>query len=301
MAEQTVNSFRDLKLLARTETRGFQWPTLVLSATVISMTLLSTWLAVTDRIPMLVAMVINTFFMAQGYTAVHECAHRNMNGRHKKLNWVNDVFGCAGFVFTLHSFTVHSHVHRLHHSDINDIRRDTDAWVSEAPNFWNALARSLVFYFYTHWYFFKIYPLIANKRKFLIRAFLETAIPFGIAIWLSAIGYGREVLLLWVIPTILTFSVVSMMIDWIPHHVPEHISDIDHTLIRVPSKTWRGWLMKWAYGFHNYHLIHHLVPNVPWYAQERTFEKAEAFLKANGARIKYPDERGAQAAPMPAE
>lgn len=301
MPPKTVESLRDLKILAVGETKGFQWPTLAFSLFVISMTLLSTWLAVTGRIPMLLGTVINAFFMTQGYTAVHECAHRNMNGRHRHLRWVNDVFGIAGFSFTLHSFTVHSHVHRLHHAHVNEIGRDTDAWVSEAPNFPTALLRALVFYFYTHLHFVKIYPLIAQKRKFLIRAILETAIPWVVAIGLCVIGYWREVTLLWFIPTLLAFAGVSLFVDWLPHHEVEKTGPFGHTLIRVPSKGLRGFVMKWAYNFHNYHLIHHLVPSVPWYAQERTFAKAEAFLNREGARIRYPAEHAGIPAPAPAE
>ena len=210
--------------------------------------------------------------------------------------------GVAGFSFTLHSYTVHRHVHRLHHAHTNDPERDTDAWVSDAPNFPMAVIRALLFYFYTNYNIIRVYPLVQNKRKFLIRASIETAVPFAIIITLSLMGYWREVLMLSVIPTILTFALVSFFIDWLPHHFEgDHSDPMKQTFIMVPSKSWRGWLMKWMYNFHNYHLIHHLVPGIPWYAVERTFEKSEGFLKSAGARIYYPDEGSSRPVPAPAE
>lgn len=290
MSVKTVNTMRDLKILAREETKGFQWPTLAFSCLVIGMTMLGIWAGAARVVPLWVAMFWNAFWMAQGYTAAHECAHRNINGKHRHLSWLNDVFGIAGFSFTLHSYTVHSHVHRLHHAHTNDPERDTDAWVSDAPNLASAIFRSLLFYFYTNYFVFRIFPLVRDKRKFIIRATLETAVPYAIIIYLAAIGYWREVLMLSFIPTILTFALVSFFIDWVPHHVEDKSEVMKQTLIQKPSKTIRGWLFSRAYGFHNYHLIHHLVPSIPWYAQERTFEKVEPFLKASGARIKEPDE-----------
>ncbi|WP_411820174.1 fatty acid desaturase [Hyphococcus formosus] len=288
MSTESVHSLRDLKILARDETRGFQWPTLFFSLFVISMTLLSTGLALANVIPLWGGMLINGFFMTQGYTAVHECAHHNMNGKHHKLRWINDVFGIAGFSFTLHSYTVHCHVHRLHHAHTNDPYRDTDSWVSDAPNLFSAILRSFAFYFYTNYHIFRIFPLVKNKRRFVIRAVLETAIPIGLAIYLAAIGYWQEVLILWVIPTIIAFAGVSFFVDWLPHHVKDKSDPMKSTAIRVPTKGLRGKIFSWLYNFHNFHLIHHLVPSVPWYAQERTFAKAERFLNENGARIKYP-------------
>ena len=289
MTAQTIKNLRDLKILACQETRGLQWPTLAFSYLVIGMTLLGIWAGAVGIVPLWVGMIWNSFWMAQGYTAAHECAHHNLNGRHHKLRWLNDVYGVAGFSFTLHSYTVHRHVHRLHHAHTNDPERDTDAWVSDSPNLLSAIFRSLMFYFHTNYFMFKIFPLVHDKRKFIIRATLETAIPYAIIIYLAAIGYWREVLMLSFIPTILAFALVSFFIDWIPHHVENKTDVMKQTLIQKPSKTIRGWLFSRIYGFHNYHLIHHLVPSVPWYAQERTFEKAEDFLRANGARIKEPD------------
>ncbi len=302
MAVQEVQSLRDLKILAVSETRGFQWPTLAFSFLVISMTILGIVLGAAGVVPLWAAMLWNSFWMAQGYTAAHECAHRNLNGKHRKLRWLNDVFGVAGFSFTLHSYTVHCHVHRLHHAHTNDPERDTDAWVSDAPNLPAAILRALAFYFHTNYFVVKIFPLVQNKRKFLIRGFLETAIPFAIIITLSLMGYWREVIMLSVIPTILAFALVSFFIDWLPHHYEgDHSDPMKQTYIVVPSKGLRGWLYKWAYNFHNYHLIHHLVPSVPWYAWERTFEKSEKYLQGAGARIYYPGDAGAHPSPVPAE
>lgn len=284
----SVQSLRDLKILAVKETKGFQWPTLLFSIFLISITIVESWLAVIDVIPLWVAMLLNAFWMAQGYTPVHECAHYNVNGKHRKFRWLNDVFGIAGFWFTLHSYTLHCHVHRLHHAHTNDPKRDTDAWVSDAPNLAMGIIRALLFYFYVHYFIIKIFPLVQNKRQFVIRVFLETAIPWGAAVFFALNGYGLEVLVLWVIPTILAFALVSFFIDWIPHHVEDKSDPIKSTLITAPTNDIPGKIFSALYNNHNFHLIHHLAPSVPWYAQERIFTKAEKFLNEAGARIRYP-------------
>ena len=285
MTTQNIQTMRDLKILARDETKGFQWPTLALSVFLIFMTLMGSWLAATGIIPLWLAMISNSFWIAQGYTVAHECAHRNLHGHHQKFRWLNDVFGIASFFFTLHSYTVHCHVHRLHHAHTNDRTRDTDAWVSDAPNLPMGIFRSLAFYFHTNFFVFKIFHLVHDKKRFVIRAAIETAIPVGAALVLAAIGYWREVLMLWALPTIFSFAIVSFAIDWIPHHVEDKSDEIKATMIIKPPETLGGKVFSALYNNHNYHLVHHLVPSVPWYAQKRIFDKAELLLNQSGARI----------------
>jgi fatty acid desaturase len=48
--------------------------------------------------------------------------------------------------------------------------------------------------------------------------------------------------------------------------------------------------------FQNYHLIHHLIPTVPFYRYGRIWRAKKDFLIANGAAVSYLDGRGRQAA-----
>lgn len=282
-----IGNLRDFKILASQETKGVQWPTMLFSFFVISATLLSTWLAVNSIIPLWLGFIINSFFMTQGYTAVHECAHQSIHGRHQRLRWLNEVFGVAGFFFTLHSFTMHKLVHRLHHTYTNDPEKDADAYVSNAPNVYVAALRALNFYFYTNVFMFKIMKLAPDPLRFKIRVFLETAAPVALALWFVSMGYGVEVLVLWVLPAIMAFAGVTFFVDWIPHHVEDKTDPIKNTLIMVAPKTLLGRLFAWVYNFHNYHLVHHLVPSAPWYVQEKLYEQGKHVLKSEGARIKY--------------
>lgn len=288
MTNQTISTLREFKILASQQTKGVQWPTIAFSVFVISATLITTYLTLQGFIPLWVGCLLNGFWMTQGYTAVHECAHQGINGRHQHLRWLNEVFGIAGFFFTMHSFALHKHVHRLHHSHTNDLTKDTDAFVSSAPNALAAIPRAFIFLFYTNYFMFKIIPLAPNPRRLAIRVFIETLVPVGLAIWLALSGFALEVLVLWFIPAIIAFAGVSFFVDWIPHHVTEEDKDpMKNTIIMEAPKTLAGRLFAWVYNFHNYHLIHHLTPSVPWYEVEKVYESSKDVLKNEGAAIKF--------------
>jgi fatty acid desaturase len=66
---------------------------------------------------------------------------------------------------------------------------------------------------------------------------------------------------------------------WIPHH-PHTLAGRYHD---TRCSLWPGGNL--ITQGQNYHLIHHMMPWVPWYRYERVYEEIEPLLKRNDALI----------------
>lgn len=75
-------------------------------------------------------------------------------------------------------------------------------------------------------------------------------------------GYGKELLLFWIVPLITAFPVVNWYIELMEHFPLVRQNNIDLYMTR---NRWTGPLAKFFTGIHNehLHLVHHLFPAIP--------------------------------------
>lgn len=285
MSAGGIATLRDLKISALSERGGLCWPTLILANVIFAALVVQTWLAATGVIPLWAGTLLNTFWMIQGYAPGHEAVHRNIHGRDERFRWINGVIGRSVFFCALHSFTMHEHVHRMHHAHLNDPEKDIDEAVIHAPGFWSAFLRSFLFYPHTKYHGLRIAKYHPRPKAFLAAVAAELAVPYAILIALVVMGYGKEVLFLWILPTILTFSGVVMFVGWLPHHLEKTDNPLRATRVIEAPQTVKGRLATWLYNYHNYHLVHHLFPAVPWTRLERVYRRGKHVLEKEGALI----------------
>jgi beta-carotene hydroxylase len=92
-------------------------------------------------------------------------------------------------------------------------------------------------------------------------------------------GVLLEVALTWLLPGWMGVAVAAFLFDWIPHTPYGSTSRFDVArVLHVPG-------LQWLMLGHNYHLVHHLWPKVPFYHYRDMFIVAQPLLEEKGCRV----------------
>ena len=126
----------------------------------------------------------------------------------------------------------------------------------------------------------------------------HVAATLAVIALLAHAGYGREVVLLWLIPSRLTFVLAGCLFFWLPHVGAEATADEDvvrATTMRLGHER----LLTPLLQFQNYHLVHHLFPALPSRRHEAVYRLVEDDLRARPMLIQRgfavrPDASGAR-------
>jgi len=99
------------------------------------------------------------------------------------------------------------------------------------------------------------------------------SIPLGVVV---------PVTVLWVIPARLTFLYLAIFFAWLPHFPYEHTDRFLNTRITLfPGSTW-------IFLQQDRHLIHHLLPSIPWYRYRAAHRELAPLLRERGAVVAGP-------------
>jgi beta-carotene hydroxylase len=265
--------------IARRHTPDFAWPTLVLEAGLFLVFAAATALAVAGAIPLWLAAAINTVFIYAIYTVVHEAVHSSISARRKDLRWIDAPAGMLACMPLWLFFHHHRKSHRVHHARTNE-EDDPDIYARGSFLGWCLwrLPRTLLAYFNPLQLRRECrrFGLTARERRITMAGFAaQAAVIFA----LIATGHGYRLLVLWFIPWWIGQSVMLTLFTWTPHH--DHSETGRYRSTRV--SLWPGGnALLLGQG---YHLIHHMIPSVPWYRYERTFREMRPLLERQGVRI----------------
>jgi len=276
-----MRSFRDC---ARSAIGGIAWPTIALSVLSLAGFLAVTGAAVAGILPAWAAGLLNIpcFFVA--YTGFHETVHGNLHGNREGCAWLNPVLGTALGAIFFYPYVVHAYIHLTHHAHTNDPDLDPDAWMS-GNTVWRVAGRGMSLI--GHYIAFMVRRRAGEPgaRRFFRRAYLEWTPPVLALALLIAAGHWQVALFSWVLSYIVSVAILGVCFDWIVHHPHDDRSLFGGTRTFRARKGWRRPVLNWLHLFQNYHIIHHMYPRVPFYKHEEVFERSEAFLRGQGARI----------------
>jgi len=279
MSQGTTSTIRQEMAVGRKNTPEFSWPTVVLALGIFAVFVGSVALAITGVIPYLVAAAINAAAIYSSYTVLHEAVHRNISSRQSKLRWVDFALGSMAGVLLWQFFDHHREDHMVHHRATN---HDHDPDISSRAGFWVYLFVRLPVVLIN--YFNPV--LLARRcrelqmsRHATMRSMAGFAFNTVLALAIIAAGYGFELLVLWFVPWWIGQSVMLLMFTWSPHHDHRETDRYRNTrIIEMPG----GNALLLGQG---YHLIHHMMPAVPWYRYKATFEELRPVLEGKGVRI----------------
>ena len=265
--------------VARRHTPDIAWPTIALLAGCLCLWLLSSALALAEVLPLWLAMVLNTLALYAIYTPVHDASHSAVVPRNKRLRWVNTVVGTLAAFPIFMFFHTHRKSHFIHHARTN-APGDPDTFLM--GNFWAVVLVKTPWSLINQlngvklWQSCRDLKLTPAERR-------DTLLAYGLTIvlllGLIAGGHGLELLTLWIIPWFVGEHVMEVTFGWFPHHDHSETGRYRDTRISLFPGADLLYLQQ------NLHLIHHMLPVVPFYRYRAVFDELRPTLERHGARI----------------
>lgn len=238
------------------------WPTVVMFVVCIAI-IAAVWAAgIRGTLPLWAGALINGVAAYFLFSVVHDSSHNAVS----RIKWLNEAFGRIGLVYfaPLAPMDVARYIHMAHHRYANDPARDPDAY-SHTLDIWFPLRWLNFDYYYTRWFFTQGGDFA--RRKYGAVALYAASILGSCGAIIYA-GYGLELLMLWFIPTRISSFLFVLVFSYLTHQPFETTGKEDEykaTVLRLGADCWWGLVMT----NHNYHLIHHLYPNAPFYTYRR--------------------------------
>lgn len=289
--DQIVSTVRQEAEIGRRHTPDFGGQTILLEVGLFAIFIGATWLTMAGVIPMWLGALANTIFIYSLYTVVHEALHSNISSRTKSLRWVDTVAGVIACVPLWLHYHQHKRQHMQHHAHTNEAT-DPDIYAKGSFLAWVFLRAPAALLGYLN----PVQQYRDCKRfQCARRDYVYTSLSFSayaaIVIGLIAAGYGREVLFLWFVPWWIGQTVMLTFFTWTPHHDHSEIGRYRNT--RISLFPGANFLLQGQ----NYHLIHHMIPSIPYYRYQSTFDEMRSILVQKGVRIEgfLPDPRNEHA------
>ena len=237
----------------------FAWPTIILFLVCAGFIFGATWAAIYGHISYLTACLINGTSGYFLFSPMHDAIHSAL-GRSKQLNlWV----GRISFLFysSLVAFELMRFIHFRHHRNANGEGDEADQIVQSGPAWLRPLKWPFIDLIYGWKYlgYWKDRP--KSETRSVIIMFLTTLVVWP---WLIINGYLMELLMFWIIPQRISFFFISFIFVYLPH-VPNEISEKEDAYRATSIREGMEWFLSPLMMYQNYHLVHHLYPNVPFY------------------------------------
>jgi beta-carotene hydroxylase len=255
------------------------WPTIRLAVGVYAVLATSIWAAVTGLLPYWSSAAVNAVALYGAYTVVHEAAHNNIVPRQSRLRWLNLVCGVAICPLLWLIFHPHKRSHIVHHTKCNT---DVDPDIYARGRFgvvalWRIpLAALGQLNPLSVWRDCRRFELTRPERDISLATY---AVYLAIVLGLVAAGCGYEFLVLWFVPWLIGYSVMLVFFTWVPHHPHSETGRYWNTRCSI----WPGANLL-TQGQHM-HLIHHMMPWIPYFQYEAVFREIRPYLTQNGAMI----------------
>jgi fatty acid desaturase len=273
-------------------------PTIALACTLFLGHLLMMLLAFNELIPIWFGVVVNTVICYCLYTVHHEATHGNISGRKTALLWIDRVLGSIAGVFIDLSFSGYSKAHLAHHMNTNG-PKDTviDAHFNSAAMNAKRYARTTLIKYISiipikKVVYFLFEKLLTRESKIGAKLMLKkypkisklNKYTFSFTLLAFFTEYGLYLFYLWYLPIIL-YPIINMVLhDWLPHNV------YDKDGKRATGRYLDTRIITWP-GSHivtcaqDYHLIHHMYQEIPFYSYKKVYQLIEKDLIENGSVI----------------
>lgn len=263
-------------------------PEVAVPTVLLSVACLVTWgvtvaAGATGAASLWVTVPVTAFASFAMFTVLHDAAHRGTG----RSTLASEVLGRLGMLLVVPfgSFPLFRYLHLTHHGHVNEgLDADPDDWVTHGP-LWKLVPR---------WPFVDLHYLRFWLRRIRSRPtaeVVETLVAFtavvALVTSLVVAGYGREVLLLWVLPHRITLAVLAWWFDYLPHH---GLEDTNRSNRYATTRTIVGgeWFLTPLLFSQNYHALHHIHPIVPFYRYVQAWRQDEAAYVERGTPLVTP-------------
>ncbi len=252
-------------------------PTVVLSAVTFGLVALVWWAVSAGHLSLGAGTLAMTLPAYLAFTPMHEATHGNIGGS-RRWRWLDTLggWGCAAILLV--PMPLFRSGHLRHHGNVNRPEHDPDLWVARARGL-GVVAACFTFIPRYYWNFLRGYAPSRTQTRDRRTIALGTMGLVAFGLTMTALGYGPQILWLWIMPAVLTGGLLSLLFAWLPH-VPHDSTErwTNARIFRIPGLT----LPLMA---HNYHLIHHLWPRVPFHRYPAVYRARLSELRREGAHI----------------
>lgn len=221
-------------------------------------------LSLAGHMPIWAGAIANGVITYWLFSVIHDSAHHSLS----RIRWLNELIGGIGlvFLFPYAPMILVRWVHNKHHSHANGAM-DPDRFEHEA-SWWQAPLRWTFFdAAYIH-YFLKYGGRVRKSHaRSLIAYYSGLAVVVAAAIYL---GYGYELLMLWFIPSRITLFLIAVVFVILPHY-PALVAQDEEPYMATTMRLGWEWLLTPLLVYQNYHLVHHLYPEIPFYRMHKAY------------------------------
>lgn len=252
----------------RYKTVGIAWPSLILSLIFIFGAPLNFFLVATDFYQWYWGLFIGICLYNSAFTIWHEAAHFNIFEKRQPNNFIGWL---SSIVNIFPAFFRQRHDHLLHHRHLLDIEYDRTVYRARGPIWF--LPFRILDEMKTYGPYNLSYGLKHSKELFYDRLHYILMLAILVSIVLSQTYMAFLICCL--LPRLIILPIHVTYVCYLPH-------------IGLPKDRQRGTRilsvgpLKYLIYFHNYHAVHHLWPNIPWYLYPAFYKKNFVYLKEYG-------------------
>ena len=243
----------------------------------------SSYLAVAGIAPLWASCLANIAFFYYLPHLNHEAIHRNVSGANSSLRPLNEIIGRLGSFPFLLSFDAFRTVHLTHHRHTNDPELDSDMWVARRHPV-AAFFACITLYNRYEFQLWKLYRRGLAERRVLVQFYAERLLAAALIATAFVYGYGLEAVLLWLVPALIQLPLLGYLFAYLVHR-PHDETDPYRSSNVILAPRWLQPFVTAAFGFQNYHLIHHLNPRIPFFRYGEAFRELRPELEQKNAAI----------------
>lgn len=257
--------------------------TVVLIAATIAAYVASYALVMAGVMPVWLAFCIIAATTYMGYTPLHEAVHNNINGNHRKLQWLNDLCGYLGAQLIMVPYASHTVEHSDHHRHTNHPDKDPDYIVSRITKGHVFVILAILHFLWRQVTYLPQFRWAKAAPRTRMIYCLEVAVMLGWRIALLAV-------LPWAVG--LTLVVAAYLVGgaftayWFAYR--PHVPYKDPARYRnTASLIMPAWMkpLEWFWLGQNIHSVHHAFPRVPFYRYQAVYAEIEPTLRAYGGDV----------------
>jgi beta-carotene hydroxylase len=275
---------------------GVAWPTVILAVVAAATYVGTLLLVVGDQMSLAPAVIILALASYATYTVLHEAAHGSISGNQRGMRWLNEALGYLAAWVLLIPMTAHRHEHLAHHRHANMPDDDPDYCVRDfARSPWHA-ATVAAQVLYSQFRYYLTHRWGRGRRSQDIYLVAEVLSSLLLRLPLLLWGDWSAGLLAMVLGLLLGVSITLYLFAYLVHR-PHADSGRWVDTSTIPMAGVGGAILSFAWGYQNYHGIHHLFPRVPWYRYPRLYRDIAEPMQQMGAPIYQLDAAGLRRAP----
>ncbi len=259
---------------------GFPWP-MVLWALANTGVWFALWpLVLSDAIPLWVGFIIATINITLSYLPSHDAQHDIIFPRGSRFHWFNEFIGYFSLIPLALPLSTLRVTHLEHHRHTNDPALDPDFHMNAstvAGAIWRAVTKNQARY--------DLYGPTLQRlgtpaaKRALIEALVSKMLFFGILTALAWNGRPFEAVFLWWLPRHIAGTYISFYLSWVPHYPNPEQGRYRNT------RAFKSIFGNWGSSGMQYHIVHHLYPNIPLYRTPAAFRALRPILDEQGCEL----------------